>query len=93
VQVIDMLETYREMGMGLMDLYLSSQSNVLNQTMKQLTVMGTIFLPITFITSVYGMNFQHMPELAWRYGYAFAWALIIGTTLVLLGYFWKRHWL
>ncbi|MFO0981685.1 MAG: magnesium/cobalt transporter CorA [Planctomycetota bacterium] len=93
VHVLDMLETYREMGMGLMDLYLSSQSNRLNQTMKQLTVVGTIFMPITFLTSVYGMNFHNMPELGWRYGYLMCWVLIALVSLVLLALFWKKRWL
>ena len=78
VQVMDMVETFREIASGLMDLYLSGVSNRMNEIMKVLTIISTIFLPLTFIAGVYGMNFDpaaspyNMPELKWRYGYLFA---------------------
>ncbi len=69
IQVIDTIETYRDMLSGMLDMYLSSVSNRMNQVMKVLTIISTIFIPLTFLAGVYGMNFKHMPELAWRYGY------------------------
>ncbi len=63
------METYRDILSGMLDIYLSSLSNRLNEIMKVLTVIATIFMPLTFITSFYGMNFRYMPELQWKYGY------------------------
>ena len=99
IQLIDMIETYREIGNGLMDVYLSSVSNRMNEIMKVLTVIATIFIPLTFVTSVYGMNFDqtrspwNMPELRWRYGYPAAWGLMILIALGLLAFFWHKGWL
>jgi magnesium transporter len=99
VRLIDLLETYRELGADLMDVYLSSVSNKLNEVMKVLTIITTLFIPPTFIAGVYGMNFNwerspwNMPELNWYFGYPFAWALMIGIVLYMF-LFIKRHgWL
>src|SRR5262249_5347191 len=99
VQVMDMVETFREIASGLMDLYLSGVSNRMNEIMKVLTVISTIFLPITFIAGLYGMNFDpaasplNMPELKWHYGYPFALALMLISALVLLYFYWRKGWL
>lgn len=93
VQVMDMVETYREIASGLMDLYLSGVSQRLNEVMKVLTVLSSIFLPITFIAGVYGMNFEHMPELKWSYGYPLALALMALSVVGLLVYYWRKGWL
>lgn len=98
VQVMDMVETYRELTSGLMDVYLSSVSNKMNEVMKFLTVISSVFIPLTFIAGVYGMNFDpesspwNMPELKWYLGYPLCWALmgIVGFSLVY--FFWKRGW-
>jgi magnesium transporter len=93
IQVIDTIETYRDMVSGMLDIYLSSVSNRLNAVMKVLTIIATIFMPLTFIAGVYGMNFRHMPELEWRYGYGLIWAAMIGIGLSMLAYFRKKKWL
>lgn len=99
VQIIDMLETYRELASGLMDVYLSAVSNRMNEVMKLLTVISTIFIPLTFIAGVYGMNFNpdaspfNMPELNWYLGYPLCWFMMIAIALTLISYFWRRGWL
>jgi magnesium transporter len=99
VQVMDMVETFREIASGLMDLYLSGVSNRMNEIMKFLTVISTIFLPLTFIAGVYGMNFDvemstyNMPELKWRYGYLFALGLMLFSAIGLLLYYRSKGWL
>lgn len=99
VQVMDMVETYREIASGLMDLYLSGVSNRMNEIMKVLTILSTIFLPITFIAGVYGMNFDpdaspfNMPELKWRFGYPVSIALMVGSVAGLLLYYKGRGWI
>jgi magnesium transporter len=99
VQVMDMVETFREIASGLMDLYLSGVSNRMNEIMKVLTVISTIFLPITFVAGVYGMNFDpttsplNMPELKWRYGYPFALGLMALSALALVAYYAKKGWI
>ncbi|HET7558769.1 MAG TPA: magnesium/cobalt transporter CorA [Limnochordia bacterium] len=77
VQVLDMLETDRELAAGLVDLYLTSASNQMNEVIKVLTVITTIFIPLTFVVGVYGMNFDVMPELHWRYGYLAVWIVMV----------------
>lgn len=98
IQVLDMVETYRELSSSLMDVYLSSVSNKMNEVMKFLTVMSSIFIPITFIAGLYGMNFNtdksplNMPELGWYWGYP---ACILGMLAIALGMiytFWRRGW-
>lgn len=98
VQLIDIVETYREIASGLVDAYLSSQSTKLNEVMKVLTIISTVFLPLTFITGLYGMNFDrsspwNMPELGWRFGYVFALLLMAIAAAGLIYYFWSRGWL
>jgi magnesium transporter len=93
VEVLDLLEMYRDLAGGLMDVWLSSVSNRMNEVMKVLTVVSTVFIPMTFIAGVYGMNFKHMPELDWRSGYFFALALMAALGLGLLAWFWRRGWL
>jgi magnesium transporter len=92
IQVLDMVETYRELASSLMDVYLSSISNRMNEVMKVLTVFSTLFMPITFIVGVYGMNFKYMPELNWRWGYLSTWILMLSIEAALAFFFWRRGW-
>ncbi len=91
-QIIDLLETNRELGADLTELYLSSVSNRLNEVMKVLTIIATIFMPLSFIASLYGMNFVDMPEIHWRFGYPFALALMVGTAGAMVWWFKRRGW-
>jgi magnesium transporter len=93
VHVIDSVETMRDIMTGTLDVYLSSVSNRLNQVMKVLTVMSSIFIPLTFIVGVYGMNFHYMPELEWRWGYPAVWLFMFALTGVLLTLFNRKKWL
>ncbi|HBL13997.1 MAG TPA: magnesium and cobalt transport protein CorA [Cyanobacteria bacterium UBA11162] len=92
IQVMDMVETYRELASGLMDVYLSSVGNKMNEIMKVLTVISTVFIPLTFIAGVYGMNFEHMPELKWTWGYFACWGIMIAIATSLCVFFWRRGW-
>lgn len=93
VQIIDTLETFREMTTGMLDVYLSSISHRLNAVMKVLTIIATIFMPLTFIAGIYGMNFDHMPELHWKWGYAAVLLLMLGIGLGMLWIFKRKGWL
>ena len=93
VQVIDTMETFRDMLGGMLDTYLSSVSNRMNEVMKVLTIIATIFIPLTFIAGVYGMNFKNMPELDWRWGYAGVWVVMMAVLVSMLVYFRKKKWL
>ncbi|MGE0253656.1 MAG: magnesium/cobalt transporter CorA [Alphaproteobacteria bacterium] len=99
IQLMDIVETYREISMGLVDLYMSGTSARLNEVMKVLTIIATIFMPLSFIAGVYGMNFDrsaspwNMPELGWAWGYAFALALMAAVAGGLLFWFRRRGWL
>ncbi len=93
IQAIDTIETHRDMLSGMVDIYLSSISNKLNEVMKLLTVIGTIFLPLTFITGIYGMNFHFMPELEHPYGYFGALAFMLAVAALMLAYFRMKRWL
>lgn len=93
VQAIDTIETFRDMSSGLLDVYLSSITNRMNEIMKVLTIISTIFIPITFIASVYGMNFEFMPELHWRWGYPAVLILMLVITLFMLFYFRRKKWI
>lgn len=99
IQLIDIIETYREISSGLLDVYLSSQSARLNEVMKVLTIISTIFMPLSFIAGVYGMNFDtevsvwNMPELHWRLGYPIVLGLMSAVAAVLMVFFWRRGWL
>jgi magnesium transporter len=92
IQAIEIVESLREMAVSVMEVYLSVQNQRLNSVMKVLTVIATLFIPLTFIASIYGMNFKRMPELEWRYGYAGALGLMAITALGMVGYFKKRGW-
>ncbi len=93
IQVIDTVETYRDLVTGLLDLYLSTVSNRMNEVMKVLTIIATIFIPLTFIAGLYGMNFQYMPELDWRWSYPLLWVVLVATSGVMVMYFRRRDWL
>lgn len=93
VQVIDTLETYRDILSGMLDMYLSSISNRMNQIMKILTIISTLFIPLTFIVGLYGMNFKYMPELEWEWGYPAVWLFMLLVTVGLLRFFRRRNWL
>jgi magnesium transporter len=92
VQIIDIMETYRELAVGLTETYMSSMSHHMNEIMKVLTIIGTIFIPLTFLAGVYGMNFHHFPELTWRWSYAGFWAVCVGTALFMLLWFRRKNW-
>jgi magnesium transporter len=93
IQVIDTIETYRDMLSGLLDLYLSTVSNKMNAVMKVLTIIATIFIPLTFVAGIYGMNFEFMPELHWHWGYPIVLAGMLFIGLVMLFFFRKKKWL
>jgi len=92
IQVLDTVETYRDILAGMLDIYLSSVSNRMNEVMKVLTVIATIFIPLTFIAGVYGMNFEHMPELKWRHGYGLIWLVMLAVGAGMLAYFRRKRW-
>lgn len=99
VQIIDLVEVYRDIASGLTDLYVSSVSNRMNEVMKVLTIIATIFIPLTFVTSIYGMNFNtavsrwNMPELNAYYGYVGVWAVMLGVAVGMVYFFWRKGWL
>ena len=99
VQIIDTIEVYRELTSGLMDIYLSAVNNKMNEVMKTLTVISSIFIPLTFIAGIYGMNFNpnasplNMPELNWYFGYPFCLGVMATLALTLIIYFWHKGWL
>jgi magnesium transporter len=93
VQAIDTIEIYREMLSEMIGIYLSSASNRLNAIMKVLTIIATIFMPLTFIAGVYGMNFRHMPELDWTYGYPAALFIMAAIGTVMVAYFKRKDWM
>jgi magnesium transporter len=98
VQIIDIIETYRELASSLTDIYLSAISNKMNEVMKLLTVISSIFIPLTFIVGIYGMNFDtevspwNMPELKWYWGYPLCWLLMLSVAAFLVYFFWRRGW-
>ncbi len=93
IRVIETLETLREMVSGLLDVYLSSVSNRMNEIMKVLTIMATIFIPLTFICGVYGMNFRNMPELEWTWAYPAVWVLFFLIAALMLLFFRRKKWI
>jgi magnesium transporter len=93
IQVIDTIESYRDMVSSMLDIYMSSVSNKMNEVMKVLTIFAAIFIPLTFIAGVYGMNFQHMPELSVPWAYPAVWIVIIGVGVSLLAYFKHKKWI
>ncbi len=93
MRVIESIESYREILTGLLDIYMSSLSNKMNEVMKVLTVFASIFIPLTFLTGIYGMNFAYMPELQWKWAYPLLWGAFLAIPAVLLIYFKKKKWL
>ncbi len=93
VQILDAVETYREMAVGIMEIYLSTVSNRLNEVMKVLTVMASVFIPLTFLVGIYGMNFRHMPELEWRWAYPALWVFMVAVAIGMVVYFRRRGWI
>jgi magnesium transporter len=98
IQIIDMIETYRDLAAGMLDIYLSSVSNRMNEIMKVLTIISTIFIPLNFIAGVYGMNFHtdhpmNMPELDWPWGYPYALGMMATVAVLLVIYFQRKGWL
>jgi len=93
IQIIDTIESFRDMVSGMLDIYLSSISNKMNAVMKVLTIIATIFIPLTFVAGIYGMNFEHMPELKWRWAYAAVWSVMVVITAIMLAFFRKKKWL
>jgi magnesium transporter len=92
-QVSENIEIYREMTWGLMDMYMTTISHKMNEVMKVLTIIATIFIPLTFIAGIYGMNFEFMPELEWRYSYFVLWGIMLLVFVVMLYFFRKKKWL
>lgn len=93
VQINENIEMYREMIWSLLDMYMSIISNKMNEIMKVLTIIATVFIPLTFIAGIYGMNFDYMPELHYKYGYFILWAVMVVIFLLMLIYFRRRKWL
>ena len=93
VQVIEMIEAYREVVASVQETFMTATSNRMNEVMKVLTVIATIFIPLTFIVGLYGMNFDYMPELRHPYGYFMVWGVMIAVVVVMLVYFRKRQWI
>jgi magnesium transporter len=93
IQIIDTIESFRDMVSGMLDIYLSSISNRMNAVMKVLTIIATIFIPLTFVAGIYGMNFEHMPELKWKWGYAAVCGVMVCTAVVMLICFRRKKWL
>ena len=93
IQVIESIEALRDMVSGMLEVYLSTVSNKMNEVMKVLTIMASIFIPLTFIAGIYGMNFKFMPELEWHWGYPLIWLVMIALGVCMLVYFRKKKWL
>jgi len=93
IQVIDTVETFRDMVSGMHDTYLSFVSNRMNEVMKVLTIIATIFIPLTFIAGIYGMNFKFMPELEWRWAYFVVWVVIVIVAAIMVIFFKRKKWL
>lgn len=90
--LIDSLDTYKDLTSGLMDIYINTQNTRMNEVMKVLTVISTIFIPLTFIVGVEGMNFEFMPELHWEFGYLLVWTVMLGMVVVMIRYFKYKKW-
>jgi magnesium transporter len=92
IQIVDTVETFRDMISGMLDVYLSSVSNRMNEVMKVLTIFAALFIPLTFIAGVYGMNFKFMPELSWRYGYFLVLGVMAAVAVAMLLFFKRKKW-
>jgi magnesium transporter len=93
IQVAENVEIYRDMIWGLMDMYMTTISNKMNEVMKVLTIIATIFIPLTFMAGIYGMNFENIPELSYKYGYHILWGIMIVVFVGMLFYFRRKKWL
>lgn len=93
IQIIETVETYREINAGLRDMYLSSVSHKMNQIMQVLTIVSSLFIPMTFVAGIYGMNFEHIPELTWEHGYQYFWIINAVIFFTLLGFFKWKKWI
>ncbi len=93
IQVMDTIETLRDIISGILDIYLSSINNRMNEIMKMLTIIATIFIPLTFITGIYGMNFQYMPELKWFWSYPAVLSFMLAIGIGMLIYFKRKKWM
>ena len=93
IQAIDTIETFRDMLAAMLDIYLSSVSNRMNEVMKVLTIIATIFIPMTFLAGIYGMNFKNMPELEWRYAYLFFWIIVVVVLVAMVAWFKRKKWI
>lgn len=92
IHLIDSLDTYRDLTAGLTDQYINIQNSKLNEVIRVLTIISTIFIPLTFIVGVYGMNFEYFPELSWKYGYATVWIVMLSIAAGMVGYFRYKRW-
>jgi magnesium transporter len=93
IHLIDSLDTYRDLTASLSDIYINTQNTRLNEVIRVLTIISTIFIPLTFIVGVYGMNFRVFPELEWRYGYLFVWAVMLSIAGTMIYYFKRKKWI
>jgi len=93
IQVVDTIESMRDVLNGLLDLYLSTLSNKMNEVMKVLTIMASIFIPLTFIAGIYGMNFKFMPELEWKWSYPVLWGVLVAIFVLMIFWFKRKRWL
>ena len=93
IQVSENIDIYREMSWGLMDMYMTTINNKMNEVMKVLTIMASIFIPLTFIAGIYGMNFEYMPELQWKYSYFILWGVMFVLFLLMIFFFKKKKWI
>jgi magnesium transporter len=92
IQIVDTVETFRDMLSGMVEIYMSTLSNRMNEVMKVLTMIATVFIPLTFLVGVYGMNFDHMPELRWKLGYPLVWLIMLVSAYVMVAYFRRKKW-
>jgi len=93
VRLLESIDAYRDLITGMLDVYLSSVSNRMNEIMKVLTVFASIFIPLTFVAGIYGMNFEYMPELKWKWSYPILWLFFVLVPIFLLVYFRRKKWL
>lgn len=93
IHILDTIDSLRDMVTGMLDIYLTSLANRTNEVMKVLTIIATIFIPLTFIVGVYGMNFEYMPELKWRWGYFALWGVMVIVTIGMIFFFKRRRWI
>lgn len=93
IHLIDSLDTYRDLSSGLTDQYINIQNSKLNEVIRVLTIISTIFIPLTFIVGVYGMNFEYFPELQWKHGYATIWVVMLSIAAGMIGYFKYKKWM